>query len=129
MNEYTYKAKKLEDGEWTAGSLFAGVNNHLIIQSINLKENTFIGSLVDKDTICRLCPNGLYENDVFVAGGAVGLLRYGKHDDEFGFYIEWWDKDLMDEDAEIVLVGNIIDNPNLVNEVLEYLKEEKKEKH
>lgn len=123
MNEYTYKAKKLEDGEWTAGSLFAGVNNHLIIQTINIKENTFTGNLVDKDTICRMCPNGLYENDVFVAGEAVGVVRYGLHDGECGFYVDWWNRELLDEDAEIVRVGNIIDNPNLVNEVLECLKE------
>lgn len=124
MNEYTYKAKKLEDGEWTQGSLFAGVNNHLIIQNINMKDGTFIGNVVDKDTICRRSANGLWEHDVIMRGDGVGVVRYGVYEGCYGFYVDWQNEFIPSEEDEIMLVGNVIDRPNLVEEVLECLKEE-----
>ena len=123
MNEYTFKAKKTEDGEWTQGSLFSGVNNHLIIQSVNMKEKTFVGSIVDKNTICRRSANGLWEHDVVLLGKGVGVVRYGVHDGCFGFYMDWQNEFAPSENDEMVVVGNVIDSPKLVEEVLECLRE------
>ena len=71
MNEYTFKAKKLEDGEWTQGSLFSGLNNSFIMQNIRMNpddESEFkvTGNRVDKDTICRYAGNDLWEHDVIL---------------------------------------------------------------
>ena len=137
MNEYTYKAKKLDDGEWTQGSLFAGINNSFILQSIRVNpedENKFsvTGSRIDKDTICRYADNGLWENDIIVNETELGIIRYGMHDKSYGFYVDWksplakamthkcvttW---LYDEDTRIV--GNDIDNPELAEQIVEAIK-------
>lgn len=94
MNEYTYKAKKLEDGEWTTGSLFAGLNNHFIIQRgvftpDDEEEMKAIGSRVDKDTICRYAGNGFWEHDIVLVAGRIGVIHYGLHDEGNGFYVDW----------------------------------------
>ena len=121
MNEYTYKAKKTEDGEWTTGSLFSGINRSLILKGINIKDMVVNGSEVDRSTICKYAGNDLWENDIILLAGRVGIIRYGLHEDGFGFYVEW--KRTAESDTRDVLrtalwdykdnvfcIGNDIDN-------------------
>ena len=121
MNEYTYKAKKLEDGEWTTGSLFAGLNHHLILQGINLKEMVVNCSEVDKETICRHAGNGFWEHDIIRYKDAIGVIKYGVHGRSYGFYVEWNNDVYADNllswicDEEVNVIGNEIDNPELLD--------------
>lgn len=124
MNEYTFKAKKLEDGEWTQGSLFSGLNNHLIIKSVNMKDKTFVGSKVDKNTICMRSENGLWEHDVVLFGKGVGVVRYGVHDGYFAFYMDWQNEFTPSEDDNMMVVGNEIDSPKLAEQMVEAIKNE-----
>jgi hypothetical protein len=132
MNEYTYKAKKLEDGEWTQGSLFSGINRSLILKGINLKSMEVNGSEVDRDTICRKATLELWENDIILLAGRVGVIRYGLHEDGFGFYVEWKKTSETDTREElrtavwdyignVFCIGNIIDND--VDEILKKVEE------
>ena len=94
MQEYKYKAKRIEDGEWTQGSLFAGHNHCAILQGIrfnpeNEYEMTVTGSRVDRDTICRYAGNDIWENDVIQYEDSVGVVKYGVHGSDYGFYIDW----------------------------------------
>lgn len=94
MQEYKYKAKRLDNGEWTQGSLFAGHNHCAILQGIrfnpeNEQEMTVTGSRVDRDTICRYAGNDIWENDVIQYEDSVGIVKYGVHDGDYGFYIVW----------------------------------------
>lgn len=94
MYEYKYKAKRVVDGEWTQGSLFAGLNNHFIIQRgvftpDDEEEMKAIGSRVDKDTICRYAGMGFWERDIVLVCGRIGVIRYGYHEEGNGFYVDW----------------------------------------
>ena len=132
MNKYTYKAKKLENGEWTTGSLFSGINKSLIIKGINIKDMTVSGAEVDKNTICRYAVADLWENDIIILAGRVGILRYGVHENGFGFYVDW--KRTAEEDTEeelieafwryindVICIGNAIDHD--VDEILKKVEE------
>jgi hypothetical protein len=132
MNEYTYKAKKLEDGEWTSGSLFHGINRCLILKGINIKDMVVNGAEVDRDTLCRYAKGDLWENDIILLAGRVGVLRYGLHEDGFGFYVEW--KRTADFDTkeelrtavwdyinDVICIGNTIDSD--VDEILKKVEE------
>ena len=130
MNEYTYKAKKLDNGEWTTGSLFAGLSKHLILNSINTKDMIVTGSEVDKATICRYAGNGFWEHDIIRFEKEVGVIRFGADGTWRGFYVEWLTHDAKNyskgighwiESDEVNVIGNEIDNP--VEELLKCLEE------
>ena len=129
MNEYTYKAKKLEDGEWTTGSLFAGLSKYLILHSINTKDMIVTGSEVDKATICRYAGNGFWEHDIIRYRDAIGVIKYGVNGRGYGFYVKWNNDTYADsllswiEDDDVNVIGNEIDNPELLNEVEGCLEE------
>ena len=94
MQKYKYKAKRLDNGEWTQGSLFAGYNHCAILQGIRFNpedehEMTVTGSRVDRDTICRYAGNDIWENDVIQYEDNVGIVKYGVHGSDYGFYIDW----------------------------------------
>lgn len=138
MQEYKYKAKRLDNGEWTQGSLFAGHNHCAILQGIRFNpedehEMTVTGSRVDRDTICRYAGNDIWENDVIQYEDSVGVVKYGKHGhEEYGFYIDWkmGDISLRDDYAywadneDVRVIGSLHDIADALYAMAE--KEEKK---
>ena len=130
MQGYKYKAKRLEDGEWTQGSLFAGHNHCAILQGIRFNpedehEMTVTGSRVDRDTICRYAGNDMWEHDIIQYEDSVGVIRFGRHGfdaGEYGFWIDWVNADLSLRNdfahwavkEEVAVIGNEFDSPELL---------------
>lgn len=139
MQEYKYKAKRLDNGEWTQGSLFAGHNHCAIVQWIrfnpdNEHEMTVTGSRVDRDTICRYAGNDIWENDVIQYEDSVGVVKHGVHghDKEYGFYIDWkmGDRSLRDDFAywadneDVQVIGSLFDIVDALDAMIEKEKGE-----
>lgn len=145
MNDrYLFKAKRVDSGEWTMGSLITGVFFRLG-QSIpyilcpdeanydcfdDFAEENGVFE-VDPSTICQCTglkdKNGklIWENDVFRENHSdrIGVVKFGEHEGEYGWCIEWISEkakyyrvDFLYWQKEVTLevVGNAIDNPELL---------------
>lgn len=116
------------NGTWVHGYL--SDKNYIYDKSL---EGEF---LVDEDTICQYTgltdKNGkkIFEGDVVKdSAGACGEVKFGLYaagfsiqDTNQGFYIEFPEKSLYREELgywrnKIVVVGNVFDNPELLEEV------------
>ena len=139
MQEYKYKAKRIEDGEWTQGSLFAGHNHCAILQGIrfnpeNEYEMTVTGSRVDRDTICRYAGNDIWENDVIQYEDSVGVVKYGVRNYDYGFYIDWKMGTLCQRDEgefaywanheDVQVIGSTLDIADALDAMIEKEKGE-----
>lgn len=118
MNDrYLFRAKTC-DGEWATGFLMQLYGKLCIMHPI------------DEDTICQctgLLENTgtmIFENDIIEAYNAGigrtirGVVKFGIYYEHFGFYIEWlephYPRDLMRWLPRIKCIGNIFDNPELL---------------
>lgn len=132
MREILFKAKRIDNGEWVEGQYVYITNTltedgkpikHLICNGTNI-----FNDLIDPDTLCQYTgltdKNGkkIWENDIceMVYDGVVHI------------YIIVWDKEELDFKGtngkenyginfeylgcceEIVVIGNIFDNPELL---------------
>lgn len=139
MREILFKAKRIDNGEWEIGSLIALPNGDYEIankcqnppDSDPMWGKCVITHKVDPSTICQYTgltdKNGqkIWENDV------VETIYNGKQNPN---YVVIWDKDDLGFLAtngkehygtnseylgcceEIIVIGNIFDNPELLNE-------------
>lgn len=118
-NRYLFRAKRIDNGEWVEG--LPSYNKDGEIGEIEVRDDmdtTF--RIIDPSTICQCTGyEGIYEKDIFQC------------DDE-RYVIEWCDYSLCWEARaigssesislgefrpdEIVVIGNAIDNPELLEE-------------
>ena len=110
LESFLVKAKKICNGEWTAGYLFfdkkdrnrAYVGNFFQETIVSEKERCVNNDLdideINPDTICRCSGkrdvNGtlIFENDKIKVKGFVGIVKFGEYNEtrkELGWYIEW----------------------------------------
>lgn len=129
MREILFKAKRLSDGEWVEGNLFIddeGNEAEILIGYTNYR----IAYKIDKKTICQYTGltdkngNKIWENDIcdrkerfpeiVKMNKGDWILDYGyavgKKDCycNLGFYVC--------ERNSVVVIGNIFDNPELLEE-------------
>ena len=132
-----FRGKRLDNGEWVYGSLLQGENQCVIAtvkgDSINVHECFEVDPTTVGQFIGLLDKNGkeIYEGDIFTVNGKypklieyrqeyAGFCMANTYDLEERPYIEpwqqirpdWWN----DYKREIMLIGNIHDNPELLNE-------------
>lgn len=138
MREILFKAKRKDNGEWIEGYYVYCRKRHYILQVLNkaigFDEREYEWVEVDPDTICQYTgltdKNGkkIWENDIlkckkYIGGnfvdycievgyvemkhGAFGLHRI-KNDAYYRPFKDWL------EDYEYEVVGNIFDNPELL---------------
>lgn len=136
-NRHLYKAKRMDNGEWVRGYFWIG-NDHAYIIPSNIgiaydderNELTAYAVEVDPSTLCQCTgltdknDKLIWENDIVEATGRVfGMVRFGKYGDtetDYGFYIEWdktqlyWRNDFGYWRKDIKVIGNIFDNPELM---------------
>ena len=136
-DRYIYKAKRTDNGEWVQGYLVYDNRDKLyrIIMDIQYSTGTCITTdnapRVDSSTICQCTglkdKNGklIWENDVIKVCWRDNEAQCEEIAqvvwDEFGYY-PWLDEyhcdgcDLFNEVLDIEVIGNIFDNPELINE-------------
>lgn len=133
--ENLHKAKTIDKNEWIEGVLLKSDNECRIITSYlsnnDIKEViSAVARLVDRKTICcdtgRFDINGLpiFENSIVKEDtyGNIGIVKFGEHETEYGYYIEWVSEktehfrtDLLfwlEEGIEVI--GNVFDNQELL---------------
>ena len=131
-DRYLFKAKRLDNGEWVQGALFNGESHCIIGQEIKFSPYTeheckIVGYEVDRDTICQCTglkdKNGklIWENDIvnFLDEDCYGYI--GWNEEEAGFYFNvlledgrFKEEHLYDYQDGIEVIGNIFDNPELL---------------
>ena len=135
-DRYLFKAKRLDNGEWVAGSLVTCEDGTCKIATSYLDGNTNIAILicdyeVDRDTICQCTglkdENGklIWENDIVAYWDAYNTENGQAEMDCIGKVV--WDDEtisfqvtnrLSAESYEVLdecsVIGNIFDNPELL---------------
>lgn len=117
-NRYLFRAKRIDNGEWTYGDL---------VHSVYKKDDTCVGQYgvgmhtVDLATVCQCTglvdKNGklIWENDIVKDNIIYGVVKWENtnvryiiddRDDGYQDYSEWW--------HEVKVIGNAFDNPELL---------------
>lgn len=126
-DRYLFKAKRIDNGEWVQGALLDGESHCLIGQEIKFSpyiehECKIVGYEVDRNTICQCTglkdKNGelIWENDIVKINNSKVNVLITFRDFEIICTIpsEKYYKHRLDYDTEYEVVGNIFDNPELL---------------
>ena len=141
--EILFKAKRADNGEWVEGFYFEFKGKNYITEMLQTFMTTYYTeeSVVDfnmrayeveAETICQYTgltdKNGkkIWENDIVTEdfGNFKGTVRFGEFEAQvlknIGFCIEWKDiyyrQDLCYWAEKCEIIGNIFDNPDLLEE-------------
>ena len=139
-DRYLFKAKRIDNGEWVFGYIarygHTGKEKYYIIPSY---ASVLYSFLIDKNTICQCTglkdKNGklIWENDVVrvcwqdneAQCEEIAQVTW----DKFGYY-PWLDEyhcdgcDLFNEVLDIEVIGNIFDNPELLESEVQHGRKE-----
>lgn len=134
-DRYLFKAKRLDNGEWVIGNLiqnpfFKGVRSWISseqedktrLRSISRTQALWNSIEVDSTTICQCTglrdKNGklIWENDIVKINNSKGNVLITFRDFEIICTIpnEKYYKHRLEYDTEYEVVGNIFDNPELL---------------
>lgn len=134
MDRYLYKAKRLDNGEWVQGVPFKVEgkwvllinDNENLLRAHYIEENMWTAEIyaieVDSTTICQCTglkdKNGklIWENDIVKINNSKGnvLITFGDFEIICTIPNEKYYKHRLEYDAEYEVVGNIFDNPELL---------------
>ena len=135
MREILFKAKRIDNGKWVEGYVVRKHGLYFIYDIVNsdsCRQNIYE---IDPETLCQftgLCDkngNKIWENDiVLVAENVYSTVKFGLYHEAMkserthqGFYLESMDNYYYREELgywakESAVVGNIFDNPELLQE-------------
>lgn len=143
MREILFKAKRIDNGEWVEGyylrDQYHRSGKDIIFYRKDSDRFTVYTDTVDPETLCQFtgrCDkngNKIWENDIikYHFGEIYALIKYGCYQNCFdsqkaehiGFYVDWADDKCLRKDlgywinmVDAVPVGNIFDNPELLQE-------------
>ena len=135
MREILFKGKRKDNGEWVEGGYFQEPYTDsvfiIVWNSTGLGYNEFIEII--PETLCQYTgctdKNGkmIWENDICHSDGThndVCVIKFGEHDNDIGYYTAWdtYDyilrKDLgfWVKEREMEVIGNVFDNPELMED-------------
>lgn len=145
MREIIFRGKEKPGVEWAEGyiQILPSGEVHIVYTDKEFCSSTMCSRCVDPESVCQYTgltdKNGrkIYEGDIVrdhFDASVMGIVRYGEYrsvfnDDAFtghvGFYIEWQKrKDVLRKDLgywarNSEFIGNIFDNPELLEETAE----------
>lgn len=141
MREILFKAKQIDNGEWIEGSLIdldidsgycyivQPYKRASILPIIFLITDRM--KLVDPETLCQFTGltdkngNKIWENDVIQYGTVAAVTKFGEYGNGgLGFYVDFpeetnYRKDFSYWAKKVVVIGNAVDDRNLLQEVPE----------
>lgn len=120
MREHRYKAKRL-DGQWVEGYYWQnGCGNHFIRVIDGQGEFVLLDAEIDPETLCEFTglydknKNMIYEHDIVQSDyNYKQEVKYGIWNCGCCYDVYGWDI-LNNEDESLKVVGNIFDNPELL---------------
>ena len=135
MRTIKFRGKRLDKNEWVYGSLLSTDTEKTFIRETSWSENGYMMFAVYPETVGQFIElhdkdgNEIYEGDIYEVNASVRQINfyYGAFCaglSSLGYApVAWkseeeYDELLEDEDflSEIVIVGNIHDNPELIKE-------------
>lgn len=131
MREILFKAKRIDNGEWVEGYVVRKHGLYFIYDIVNSETCRQNNYEVDPGTICQftgLCDiygNKIWENDIVQYGAVAATVKFGEYGNgNLGFYVDFpeetnYRKDFAYWAKKVVVVGNVSDNPELLQEVPE----------
>lgn len=128
------KGKSIDFGIWLEGFYLIIDENAYILCDAELDsdgENTDLYATdwykIIPETVCNcsdvIAKEGkiIWEKDIVDYDGTIGVVKFGKYGNNFhyGFYIDWIDcahlrNELLFWEGKVKVIGNIIDNPDLI---------------
>lgn len=124
-NRYLFRAKRIDNGEWIVGDLSHHKTGKVFVKP--LSGSAISTCEVDKDTICQCTglkdKNGkmIWENDIVqYCDCTVENYVIAWESDKACFEYQQYGCSIMNFDelseVEVEVIGNIFDNPELINE-------------
>ncbi len=137
MREILFKAKQIDNGDWVEGHYLRKYDLlekevHFIFRTD--KHNTWRYVEIVPETLCQftgLCDknvNRIWENDIVNYNGKYASIKFGMYcsssgygNYNLGFYVDFPEKTLYRKELgywheKVEVVGNIFDNPELLQE-------------
>ena len=119
-DRYLFKAKRLDNGEWVQGYLYSIWEKRYILWGMTNDIPDMIE--VDPSTICQCTglkdKNGklIWENDIVKINNSKGnvLITFGDFEIICTIPNEKYYKHRLEYDTEYEVIGNIFDNPELL---------------
>lgn len=144
MREILFKAKRIDNGEWVEGCLVIDHSRPDLFEyrMRPVESGVLYAPPINPETLCQfagLCDkngNKIWENDIikYHFGENYAPIKYGCYQNCFdsqktehvGFYVDWSDGKCLRKDlgywidmVYVMPVGNIYDNPELLQEEYE----------
>ena len=129
MREILFKAKRISDGEWVEGYYVEQYGStQIYLLDDDSREYEFDCVHIDKNTLCQYTGltdkngNKIWENDVVKCQGFIGRIGWNKTHLAYTILVSvdgnmryfYIDESLS---SDIEVIGNIFDNPELMEEV------------
>lgn len=131
MREILFRGKRIDNGEWAIGDLYRQTDYFGEKQSIIFEDkgnDCFKKNFVDPETVCQYTGltdkegNKIFEGDIvkspFLCGVAkknmTGIVEYKKGIFNFKHIEEKYGRQLLGYVDDIEVIGNIFDNPELL---------------
>lgn len=135
MKEILFKAKRVDNGEWVEGyylrDQYHRSGKDIIFYRKDSDRFTVYTDIIDIETLCQFTgltdKNGkrIWENDIIQYGAVAAVVKFGEYGNgNLGFYVDFpeetnYRKDFSYWAKKVVVIGNAVDDRNLLQEVLE----------
>jgi uncharacterized phage protein (TIGR01671 family) len=135
MREILFKGKRIDNGEWVEGyylrDQYHRSGKDIIFYRKDSDRFTVYTDIIDIETLCQFTgltdKNGkrIWENDIIQYGAVAAVVKFGEYGNgNLGFYVDFpeetnYRKDFSYWAKKVVVIGNAVDDRNLLQEVLE----------
>ena len=135
MREILFKAKRICDGKWVEGyylrDRYRIGGKDIIFYRKDSDRFTVYTDRINPETLCQFTgrcdknENKIWENDIIQYGAVAAVVKFGEYGNgNLGFYVDFpeetnYRKDFSYWSKKVVVIGNAVDDRNLLQEVPE----------